>query len=269
MNAEPQDPQAARSPVPAEKYKLEEHRFRPLQPLSFEDWSDAGDALQTIDGNIRFWLGDWYLYGEEQFGEEAAQAVPDDPRSAKTISNAVAIMSRIPPERRRPEASWSIHAEVAYLDAPDQVRWLETAIAEQLTVRKLRDRIRMEKQSIDVEPLPEPRGDKPDPPPAPSRPGALENVLANIEDCRPSELAESVRDDPIGRSTLRRFCVDTVTAIDKLHSEVADEVEEAFDELESILDAGDLERATEEFSGLAERLNDPRRGLSLVADDSE
>ena len=122
--------------------------------LSFEDWQEAGATLFTIVSGVQWAMGEWWLYGETQFGEEAAQALPLD-YQLKTIQNAAWVASAIPSSRRRVELSFSHHAEVAGLPPDEQDRLLSLAVDKQLSVRELRLELRPARAALN--------GNTPDP----------------------------------------------------------------------------------------------------------
>jgi N6-adenosine-specific RNA methylase IME4 len=113
----------------------------PPEGLTIGEWSDLGAAIAHQANGFMWWIGDWWLYGERYYGEQASQAAgvgvaPD------TLSNAAAVASRIEMPRRRGNLSWSHHRAVAYLGPIEQDEWLERAVAENLSVMELRRAIR-------------------------------------------------------------------------------------------------------------------------------
>jgi hypothetical protein len=48
-----------------------------LRPgLTFEVWSAYGELLVRVEHSIMWALGEWWLYGQREYGEAAAQALP-------------------------------------------------------------------------------------------------------------------------------------------------------------------------------------------------
>jgi N6-adenosine-specific RNA methylase IME4 len=88
-----------------------------------------------------WWMGDWWNYGERQYGELAAQAVDGD-HAYQTWKNAAWVARAIEPSRRRDGVSWSIHSEVAALGPDEQDRVLDEAEAESWTKRDARRAVR-------------------------------------------------------------------------------------------------------------------------------
>lgn len=133
--------------------ELTEVAYRPAGLLTFDRWVEVGENLHGMLRGLSWWRGDWWLYGEERYGEKHSQAAPEDLGALNTLKNCAAVCERIPPERRRPEKSYSHHAVVAYM--PDQAaadRLLQQAIDDDLSVRALADLVRRHRESIDIEP---------------------------------------------------------------------------------------------------------------------
>lgn len=113
--------------------------------MSFVHYQRLGEILDTIDGSIQFWIGDWIRYGEREYGEKYAQAIEATGYKEKTLRNLVFVAENVPMSRRRDNLSFAHHAEVASLSASQQVRWLTKAERENLTVRELRHGIEVGK----------------------------------------------------------------------------------------------------------------------------
>lgn len=118
----------------------------------FEQWESLMVSLNQMQESGGFWRGDLYLAGEEWYGENKATSIFDPTIwSVKTFQNNASVCRRIPHESRRRELSYSHHAEVAYLkDESAQARYLQIAIDNMLSVRKLRELIRSEEQGEEV-----------------------------------------------------------------------------------------------------------------------
>ena len=88
------------------------------QPPTFDEWMTHGAALQQCSGAALWWIGDWFVWGEQQFGESAYQAVGD--YEPETVRCAVWVSSRVSRANRRASLSWTHHQQVAALDPADQ-----------------------------------------------------------------------------------------------------------------------------------------------------
>jgi len=51
--------------------------FAPAMELSYEDWENLTRRVARAERNIQFLLGDILNYGDDRFGEQAAQ-IQDD-----------------------------------------------------------------------------------------------------------------------------------------------------------------------------------------------
>ncbi len=124
-----------------------------LRPgMDLQTWSalvatvaqSAGRITRNRD-TLTAWLGDLLAYGRGRYrGQitEYAEAAGLDPG---TLRVAKLVCSRIPVLSRHNALSWSHHCEVgrALKDPVEIKRWLELAVAEALSVRALRKRIRL------------------------------------------------------------------------------------------------------------------------------
>lgn len=109
--------------------------------LSFDDWARVGPNLILMATGYRWWLGDWILYGETAFNEEAAQAI--DPswlneEDIRQIPNYAWVARAFPPSERVLELSWTHHRIAAALGRKrDREKVLKMALEERLSTRKL------------------------------------------------------------------------------------------------------------------------------------
>lgn len=107
--------------------------------LPFEDWSELGKGLAQFEHGIQWWVGDWWAFGGQAYGERAkASAEGIFGRAFQTLKNAGSISRRFERSRRRDLLPWSHHAEVAAL--PDDVadKLLDEAEAGEWSKRELR-----------------------------------------------------------------------------------------------------------------------------------
>jgi hypothetical protein len=92
---------------------------------------DRMEALITLFGQVHrqsAWiLGDAINYTEAAYGEIYAQAHAWTGLAEQTLMNYASTCGRIPKSRRRGELPFSVHAEIAALDAAEQKEWLEKA----------------------------------------------------------------------------------------------------------------------------------------------
>ena len=108
--------------------------------LSYDAWASYADTLGRFAGGVMWWIGDWWLYGERHYGEQAAQAELLGVKPG-TLSTAAAVCSRIEMQRRIGYLTFSHHQAVAYMEPAEQDEWLERTEIEAWTVRQLREAI--------------------------------------------------------------------------------------------------------------------------------
>ena len=96
-----------------EMYELGALNLSPT--LSYEEWENVGKALATMDGNIEWWIGDYFVFGEAAYGEKWAQATAKFGRPESTLQGYMYVASRFPQTLRRRNLPWWAHREVAAL----------------------------------------------------------------------------------------------------------------------------------------------------------
>lgn len=94
---------------------------------SFEAWESLGAWLQTVDGCVHWWTGDWLNWGEDHYGERYAQAMSTTGWSLSTLEVYAWVCKRVPVENRRMDLSFSHHKAVAHLPPSSQQELLTRA----------------------------------------------------------------------------------------------------------------------------------------------
>jgi hypothetical protein len=104
--------------------------------VDFDTWLAAGGRLLGAASSINWWVGDWILHGEAQWGgtdggmamlrREICAVTNLDPQTLERVRH---IASSVPPQVRREGLSWSHHVEVAALPLDAQAELLEAAEA--------------------------------------------------------------------------------------------------------------------------------------------
>ena len=108
--------------------------------LNFLDWQAMGDQLKTIEGSVKFWIGDWLNYGEAHYGEEFAQVLnPDNPQEMDVMRQAQRVAKAFPLNERHTHLSFTHHYQVYNRD--DRKELLNLAEEKRWTVKNLRDEI--------------------------------------------------------------------------------------------------------------------------------
>lgn len=98
----------------------------------FGDWAAVGKTLRVLERGAQFALGDFVRYGEDRFGEQAAQVLDAaDGWSEKTIGIYSWLASRIvKADRRMDRLGVAHHLAVATLSTAKQRLWLAKAAAD-------------------------------------------------------------------------------------------------------------------------------------------
>ena len=124
--------------------------FKP--ETSFDEWQKQGDHLGTViklyTNHIRWWLGDWLIFGEDKFTDRYSQALDASMYSIGTLRNCVWVCRHVPPENRFASLSFDHHYEVAKLNSDQQTFWLQEAANNKWTVRELRRAVSGDKNPV-------------------------------------------------------------------------------------------------------------------------
>jgi hypothetical protein len=103
--------------------------------LPEQQWIRLGALLGRVDRAICWWIGDWWAYGEQRYGERLAIVEADgwDGPSFRACANYGMVARKFESSCRRELLTFTHHAEVASLprETADQLLdWCEEAIAE-------------------------------------------------------------------------------------------------------------------------------------------
>lgn len=95
--------------------------------LSFEDWEKCGIALGKIEGAVQWWLGDWWVYGEQRKwgdGEKLAEQIGID---YGTIRNYGAVARNFELSSRDDKLSFTHHRYAMAAELAERAEWLRQA----------------------------------------------------------------------------------------------------------------------------------------------
>lgn len=110
-------------------------------PVSYEDWTTYGNALQLVDHATPWLLGDWLNYGERAYGETYTQAIQATGLGVQTLMDYKWVAARCQLSTRREALTFTHHSMVAKLDSNDQERWLTLAEQGNWSTRELHERL--------------------------------------------------------------------------------------------------------------------------------
>jgi hypothetical protein len=104
--------------------------------ITWAEWSRKGHEFSQFiniwDRNLRWWLGDWIIFGENHFPDKYSQALTKFMYSKQSLRNIVYVCRNVPPENRMEDedVSFEHHYVVAKIPRDQQRAWLEKAKAE-------------------------------------------------------------------------------------------------------------------------------------------
>lgn len=95
--------------------------------MNFDDWEQAGRRLAGILDSSAWWLGDWLVYGKDNYDDRYQRGIRAAGLKYQTLRNYAWVSRRFDYSRRRPALTFQHHAEVASLPLDDQETWLQRA----------------------------------------------------------------------------------------------------------------------------------------------
>ncbi|MFC9117909.1 LmbU family transcriptional regulator [Streptomyces sp. NPDC057092] len=110
--------------------------------VSLHEWKRFGKQLFLISDSSCWWLGDWLVYGQEQYPDRYRRAMEETGLDYKTLRNYAWVVRRYAVSERHPKVSFQHHAEVASLEPAERARWLERAAHEGWSRNMLRRQVR-------------------------------------------------------------------------------------------------------------------------------
>ena len=115
--------------------------------LSFEEWERVGKQLSGIVDSSSWWLGDWLVFGKQNYSDRYRHAIQAAGLQYQTLRNYAWVARRFEQSRRRAKLSFQHHAEVASLPNHEQDRWLDEAERLNWTTKHLRAAIQSSVES--------------------------------------------------------------------------------------------------------------------------
>lgn len=87
---------------------------------TYEQWEQKGNEIWSDKQAAQWRTGDWLVWGEQAFGEDAAQAIDENRYTFHSLQNIVTVCKAFPQDERRPNVSFSNHSECASLQGEDR-----------------------------------------------------------------------------------------------------------------------------------------------------
>ncbi len=111
---------------------------------TFPEHQGVFDFINRAVKASAWWAADWVAYGEsrEDWQDKIDQLVDAEFFTEGTLKQYRYVAQNVPPSRRLDGVSFSVHAEVAGLDAKEQREWLARAKDHGWSKRELRAAIR-------------------------------------------------------------------------------------------------------------------------------
>lgn len=116
--------------------------------LTRDDYEQFGYVLGEVHKQVQFAIGDYLNAGVKFFGDDAYQLSESLDIGPSSKEQYMWVASKIEPERRRPELSWSHHRSVAALEPAEQDRWLSDAIENRWSRGDMDERMRPSRQTF-------------------------------------------------------------------------------------------------------------------------
>jgi hypothetical protein len=110
--------------------------------LSLGTWARIGQQIGLLNSSSTWWLGDWLIYGRENFPGRYKQAMAGTSLDYQTLRNYAWVAGRFPVSRRRDTLSFQHHAAVAALPLEQQDAWLDMASSLHWSMAQLRGELK-------------------------------------------------------------------------------------------------------------------------------
>jgi hypothetical protein len=111
--------------------------------MPYEQWESIGKNMRLCRESIKFYLGDWLNYGETAYGEKYAQALCGSDYDYDYLRNIAYVCRHVPMSLRSDKLTFGHHQVVAPLLPSMQEAWINTAVDKNMTVRELREAIKL------------------------------------------------------------------------------------------------------------------------------
>lgn len=118
--------------------------------LSAEDWREAGLEIARTGSASKWWLGDWWRYGEHRYGDrkEIVDGEDWDGPKFQTCADAGMVAAAFETSRRREVLSFNHHREVCSLPVDWQDTLLDEAQDGGLSCAAMRQRVKEVKNHL-------------------------------------------------------------------------------------------------------------------------
>jgi len=126
---------------------------------TYEDYLSAYIQIDQANSSASWFKADLLLQMVKKLGENAVKKLAEDVKQpTSTIINYTRVALAFPPDKRDEGASFSLHFQASFADSLDEkdhnfdgekrFKWLDKAIDENMSTRKLAEKIQTEKMGI-------------------------------------------------------------------------------------------------------------------------
>jgi len=122
--------------------------------MDMKQWAEEGLILNALHDASKWARGDWYAYGEHEWGAKYEQGIEETQLEEQALMNEAWVSRKVQISTRVENLSWSHHRAVAPLTPEEQERWLQKAAPEpdkkraRLTVAELLAEIKHERDAL-------------------------------------------------------------------------------------------------------------------------
>lgn len=113
--------------------------------LKLADWHHIGHQILLIADSSAWWIGDWLVFGQDNYPERYRHAVQETSLDYQTLKNYAWVARRFPLPSRRSALSFQHHVEVAAVPVPERDVWLDRAQHLGWSRNELRRQLRLTK----------------------------------------------------------------------------------------------------------------------------
>lgn len=124
------------------EFSAERTRLQIPRHLSLEDWCRLGGRILAVSDSSAWWIGDWLVFGQNQYGDRYRRAMKETKLDYQTLRNYAWVARKFEPSRRRDSLTFQHHMEVAALSEAEQDHWLDFAVRLNWSRNELRKQIR-------------------------------------------------------------------------------------------------------------------------------
>ncbi|MFE9292978.1 novobiocin biosynthesis transcriptional regulator NovE [Streptomyces niveus] len=134
--------QPSDTPYGGLEVSAERTRLRIPRDLSLEAWCRLGGRILAVCDSSVWWIGDWLVFGQNQYGDRYRRAMKETKLDYQTLRNYAWVARKFEPSRRRDSLTFQHHMEVAALSESEQDHWLDFAVRLNWSRNELRKQIR-------------------------------------------------------------------------------------------------------------------------------